>query len=249
MAVWCAVAGHGQTEKDPAFEVVSVKPVGNSISYGPTRPGSGLTLGLRYSPTRVAGNSQIFSMIEEAYALKAYQIVGPDWIRTEVYEIAATTPDGTSRDTAHRMLRAMLAARFGLRFHREQRDVAGYLLVEGKSGLKLHPVDLDQAKERVVDTPMGPQKGVLSFGGRGRYFATATTIGDFADWMSNLLDCPIVNQTHFAGVYAIDLRWPPNDPMELFSLIDRQLGLKLESRKIPNEMFVVDHVDKVPTQN
>jgi uncharacterized protein (TIGR03435 family) len=230
----------------PAFDVVSVKAVGPAISHG---PGPGMLMGLRYTATRVTGNSQIFALVEDAYGVKHYQINGPDWARTEVYEIAATMPEGTTKETAHLMIRTMLEQRFSIKVHREPKEVDAYGLVEAKGGSKLHAVNAEQAKEKVVDTPMGPRKGISSFGGPGRYAATATTMGDFADWMTNYVGRPVVNATSLTGLYEMDLRWDPKDEMDLIAVIDRQLGLKMERRKISLEMLVIDHVDKVPTEN
>src|ERR1035438_2814210 len=236
-AAWFSIAGYAQTDSHPAFEVVSVKAIGPNIAYGPSKPGASVVMGLRYSDTRVNGNSQIPAMIEEAFSVKWFEIVGPDWLPSECYEIAATMPAGTTRESARLMLRTMLAERFGLRFHREQRDLPVYALIEAKGGARLHPVDPEQAKERIVETPMGPRKGIFSFQGRGQYIATAIALGDFADQITSLLDRPVVNQTNLQGTYGIELQWTPGDAMELISVIGRQLGLKLESRKLPHEML------------
>lgn len=228
----------------PAFEVASVKPVDTS------RPAAqSPALGFRYTRTRVEGNSQIFAMIQDAYSLRPFQIEGPDWISREVYEIAATMPEGTSRETAQLMLRALLADRFGLRFHREMREQSVYALVQAKSGAKLKPADPEKAKDKIVDTPFGPRKGFMSTGGRGVYIATAATMDTLAGQLGGILQRPVLDQTGLKGYYAFDLRWSPEDDTEVISLLERQLGLRLESRKLPVEMFVVDHVERTPTPN
>jgi uncharacterized protein (TIGR03435 family) len=243
LAVTMAVYGQGD---DPAFEVVSIKPKGEAVMTG---PGPGMTIGLRYSGTHVSGNAQIFSMILDAYSLKPFQVAGPDWIRTNIYEFAATMPEGGTRETSRGMLRRALAERFLLRFHRESRDVPVYALSVAKDGFKLEGVDPERAKEREIDTPWGLRKGVTQMGQRGLYIATAASMTDFADWMSNMLGRPVLDQTSLAGHYAIDLRWQPEEPLEMISVAQRKLGVKFESKKAPFEILIVDHIEKVPTAN
>jgi len=93
------------------------------------------------------------------------------------------------------MLRRALAERFVLRFHRESRDVPVYALTVAQGGFQLEGVDPEKAKERKIDTPWGLRKGVAQMGERGLYLATATSMTDFADWMSNMLDRPVLDQT------------------------------------------------------
>jgi len=247
-ALCSAVAARSQTGKDPAFEVVSVKAMGPNISHG---PGTGMVMGLRYSGTHVTGNSQIPAMIQDAYSLEPFQLDLPDHdnVRLEVYAIDAVMPEGTTRDQARLMMRTMLVERFGLKFHRETKDVPVYVLTEGKARAKLQPVEPEQAKERVVNLPSGPRKGVQSAMGHGTYTATYTSIELFAGQMGGMLDRPVIDQTGVQGFYRIELRWDPSDQMDLISVIERQLGFKFEKRKTPYEMFVVDHVESVPTAN
>jgi uncharacterized protein (TIGR03435 family) len=147
------------------------------------------------------------------------------------------------------MLRRVLAERFGLRFHRESREMPVYALTAAKGSASLQSVDPEKAKEREVDTPFGRQKGVVQMGGRGLYLATAASMADFADSMSTVLDRPVLDRTGLSGHYAIELRWAPDDPAELIALAQRKLGVKFESRKAPFDILVVDHVEKVPVGN
>jgi uncharacterized protein (TIGR03435 family) len=257
-----SIAGHAQEATAPSFEVVSVKPGGTNIvrSFGPGGPFTTPQRGFRYSGERLTCNLPLQAIIREAWSLKDFQISGPDWLSTDLFDIAATMPAGTSKDTVRLMLRTMLEQRFAFRYHREHKDVPVYALVEAKAGFKLHPVtDLERQKQKVFDTPMGPRQGVASLSGRGRYAATAISIGDFADQISHYFDRPIVNLTNLDGLYEIDLQWTPEEngapgqslinDVELMRLIERQLGLKLDPRKLPYEILVIDHVEKKPTEN
>jgi uncharacterized protein (TIGR03435 family) len=247
LALCGAVAAFGQSG-DPAFDVVSVKALGPNIGYG---PGPGMTLGLRFTGTRVSGKTQIPALIGQAYSLDWFQIQLPDKedLRLNVYEIGAVMPEGTSRETAKLMLRSMLVERFGLRFHRETKEIPVYALTAPAGKTKLEAVDPEKAKERTLDTPMGPRKGVQSVSGRGFYAAAYTPLESFAGQMSTHLDRPVIDQTGLKGSYSIELRWDPADEMDLIAVIERQLGLKLEKRKMPIEMFVVDRVELSPSAN
>lgn len=257
-ALW-AVLGHAQSAKEtpaPVFDVVSVKPSGTNqlvVSYGPSPPVALHTRNFRYSGGRVTCDLTLKAVIQEAFSVRDFQIAAPDWIATNTYDVAAVMPVGTTKETARLMLRAMLAERFGLQYRRERKDLPVYALVEAKGGFKLHPntADPEQLKERVMETPAGPLRGVGPFMGIGRYTAVATSIEGFARWLSSQSDAPVIDTTDIKGVYDIDLRWTPDDNSrsEMLKLVERQVGLKLEKRKMPYEVLVIDRVDKTPTEN
>jgi len=243
----CAACALGQDRKDPAFDAVSVRALGPNIRYG---PGPGMTLGLRPEPTRISGNSQIPALIEEAYSLKHFQLVLPDEpnLGLNVYEIQAVMPAGTTAEQRRGMFRTMLAERFGLQFHRETRELPVYLLTVGKGKPKVQAVDPDQAKDRLLQTPLGPRRAASS-GGPGWYAAASTTMDLFASNIGLILACPVVDRTGLTGNYAINLQWDQADPLDVIPAIQKQLGLKLEKGKMPYEMFIVDHINPTPTPN
>jgi len=88
---------------------------------------------------------------------------------------------------------------------------------------------------------------------RGQFTAVSITIADLAASLANMLDRPVVNLTEIPGDFAIDLRWTPDAPgavdTELMRTVERQLGLKLDARKLPFEILRIDHIEKVPTGN
>jgi len=232
----------GQDSTPRAFEVASIKPLGPPI----LKPGE--VLGLTYAGNRVSGRTQLFPMIQDAYSLAAFQIVAPN-LGHDMYLLDAIMPEGFTEKTAGPLFRTLLAERFGLRFHRENKDLPAYVLTEAANGRKPQAVDPQKAREQTVDTPGGRRKGISSAGGRGHFIATAVTMDDLAANLGRILDRPVVDQTGRAGFYAMDLRWDPDDPMTLVPLLQRQLGLRLERRTLSFEMFVVDHIDQVPKEN
>jgi uncharacterized protein (TIGR03435 family) len=154
------------------------------------------------------------------------------------------------------MLQRMLRERFGMAYHREPKELTVYALVNTAS--KLQAVDPVAARQKPLDTTSGPRMGSRAQG-PGRYAANAVSMREFAGDLSRLMDAPVVDQTALPDVYEVNLRWESerdpatgsarrNNP-ELLRLIQRQLGLKLEKRKLPIEVLVIDRVSKTPTEN
>jgi uncharacterized protein (TIGR03435 family) len=109
----------------------------------------------------------IQELISEAYKVKPYQVTGPDWIKTERFDIHAKMPDGSKKDQAPQMLQALLAERFKLVARRETKEHPVLALVVGKGGSKMkdappdpsEPIDEDaplKPGEMKMDTPEGP---------------------------------------------------------------------------------------------
>jgi uncharacterized protein (TIGR03435 family) len=218
------------------------------------------TRSFRYSGERVTCDLPLRSILAEAFSVKEFQIVGPGWIANSTYEVNAVAPPGATKETLRSMLQTMLEQRLGVVYRREQSELPVYSLVEVKGKGKVTPVaDPEQRraaqKERSVDTPNGPRKGVMSFQDRGRFMAVAFSMDEFAQMLGNRADRPVVNMTSLKGAYEFDLRWEPDEgtlthlDADLLRVMEGQLGLKLESRKMPYETIVIDRVSKTPIEN
>jgi len=215
-------------DADPSFEVATIKP------SRPEAPGSFITVRGR---TLATLNQTVRSMMTFAYGLHPNQIVGgPDWIGDDRFDISAT-PEGTGMPNADR---------YQLKFHREQKELSVYALTVLKSGHKLTKNETDP----------GGLPG-LFFRGLGVFPVRNATMGDFAGTMQAVvLDRPVVDRTALEGRYDFTLTWTPDDsqfggrgaPPGLFTAIQEQLGLKLESTKAPVDVLVIDHLEK-PTAN
>jgi uncharacterized protein (TIGR03435 family) len=239
----------------PAFDVVSVKPA-------PPPTGNDLRVSMGGDKGRINySNVTLKSVMTRAYEVKPHQISGPDWLDTARFDIVATIPAGAPREQIPMMLQTLLADRFKLTVHREKKVMPMYALVAGKSGPKLHEAEAEAG----LRVSMGP---------RGRQLSGKVSIARLADSLSNFMDRPVLDMTGIKGIFDIDLEWMPdeNEPAPRFALggggpggpgrpeggVDRptiftavqeKLGLKLEGRKGPAEIIVVDNVDKVPTEN
>lgn len=137
------------------------------------------------------------------------------------------------------MLRTLLAEQFQLAIHHEQKIAPAYALVVAKSGLKIKPVE--------------GATGSSSKGGRGVMTAKGVTMAKLAETLSRNLGAPVADLTETAGAFDFKLEWSvegdANDAQSaLFEALQSQLGLKLESRKLPVDVIVVDKAEK-PSEN
>jgi uncharacterized protein (TIGR03435 family) len=180
-----------------------------------------------------------------AWHLNRDQLIGgPNWLETAGWDIDARFPAGTGPLQAPQMMQAMLADRFQLVTHRETRMLPIYALTVAKGGVKLHPSD---------------GRGGMSAGPRLIRFG-AGTMGDLASQLSGYLGRNVIDRTGIAGHYAIDLSFAPVNPGEptgdagqdlgpsIFTALQDQAGLKLESTKGPVEVLVIDRAER-PTPN
>lgn len=199
---------------------------------------------------------------------------GPNWLTSERYDIVARAERGMDPDAdppdprkmtdnqlktlgeqMRERLRALLAERFELVIHRDTREAPVYVLVVGKNGPKL------QTAEEGKDGRRGMQMG------RGQLTGMAAPLAMLATTLSNQLGRPVLDRTGLTGKYDFKLEWTPDPgqgeikpgalapgvepPPEsdssgpsIFTAIQEQLGLRLESQKGPMEMIVIDHVEK-----
>jgi len=263
----------------PEFEVASVK------RSAPAVPGR-VNIGVHVDGALVNCNYlALKDYIRTAYRMKEYQIIGPDWIASERYDISAKLPAGASREQVPEMLQALLADRFKLTCHRDSKEMPVYALVVGKGGPKLKesppdpPGDAPSAKDPVEVTVNAGRGGTAVNLGKGASMnfgaksveATKVTMPALADSLVRFFDRPVVDMTGLTGRYDFTLQFSwdelrvlvsksgtgrqipasPPDGDAGISVFDslQNLGLKLDSRKAPVEVLVVDHAEKTPTEN
>src|SRR5215467_13161690 len=116
------------------FEVASIRPV---------QQGSNVYAGLRVDGSQARFTLSLKEYISRAYGLKSYQIIGPDWLPAEKFDIAAKLPDGTKASQIPEMLQVLLDERFHLKMHRESKEFPAYSLEVARSGLRLQEVSSD----------------------------------------------------------------------------------------------------------
>jgi uncharacterized protein (TIGR03435 family) len=158
------------------------------------------------------------------------------------------------------MMQKLLAERFQLKFHHEKKVLSVYTVTVAHGGPK------------VKKSTAAPNDGnAFMFRGLGDLVVRNMTMADFATWMqSGVMDRPVVDQTGLTDRYDFTLKWTPdesqfaqfrgsnvkmpaatndpNAPPGLYTAIQEQLGLKMEAAKAPDDVIVIDHVEK-PSAN
>jgi uncharacterized protein (TIGR03435 family) len=212
------------------FEVASIKPV--------ERPTGGTTWHTANGEFR--GTADLRSLIEFAYEVRLHQLSGgPSWMDSAGFTIDAKTDPARPLPRGYapirEMMRSLLEDRFKLAVHWETREQPVYELVLARSGLKMKQTD--KPGDIRFDT------GLLASSG-----ATAATL---AMMLEGPLDRLVIDKTGIAGLYVFSLEWAPDDvPADLatgaslFTAIQEQLGLRLQSAAGPVEMLVIDHAEK-----
>jgi uncharacterized protein (TIGR03435 family) len=224
----------------PAFAVASIRPSGASVQFEhdgktETTPGS-----LRMRDVTVA------TCIKWAYGVQDSQIAGPESLLSQHYDLMAKA-DGPANDEQMKlMLRTLLADRFKLTFHHEDKELRSFAMVLAKSGNKMH--------EARPDETMSRENTNIST------VAKAITMKQFADFIAGPLRFPVVDQTGLTGRYDFVLDFTaylPTDNRErrpedftdvINAAMQGELGLKLEPKKEMVDVMVVDHVEK-PSEN
>lgn len=262
-----------------SFEVASVKPSAGGRSLLPSVRGRQLT----------ATNVPLRPVIRMAYgeivdgALQQLQdrqlIGGPSWVNDDRFDIVATLPEGPrAQGDLLLMIRSLLAERFTLRVHVEERELPIYALAvarnDGQLGPALRPIAGDCGVEasRVTTSGSGRPTCGLRAGpgkivGRAPIQLFVSNVG-----LARFLDRPVVDSTGLRGNFEITLQWTPtpdqtpdrlrsnnldeltrnagvnSDAPSLFTALQEQLGLKLDPRNGPTQVIVIDSVER-PTQN
>jgi uncharacterized protein (TIGR03435 family) len=211
------------------------------------------------------------SLLVQAFQIQGYAIVGPDWLfnGSTRYEIVATVPNGANRADIPFMLQRLIAERFGLTFHREQKDMPGYALVTARNGPKLKASSGSPApipgRDGFPDLLEGIAPGVInvdSVGSVHRLAAGAMSVAQFADYLAAQTDSPVIDFTELRDQYDIVLYYskplpvsanPPattgDNAIDLLSALREQLGLELQRRKVPVNLLVIDHIEQTPSPN
>lgn len=264
--IWVAALQlFGQADQAPkSFEVASVKRLLQPSSSVSSGGGPGTS-----DPGRwLRSNVTLASLLVEAFHIQGHALLGPDWLHSNDqprYEIIARVPAGAHRDDVPLMLQKLLAERFGLTFHREQKEMQAYALVTGRNGPKLRPSTASPApihgRDGFPDFPEGVAPGVIQVDSVGyvrRLVAGAMSMPEFADYLAGQSDLPVVDLTELRGKYDIVLYYsrhapsadsPADNGLDLPSALREQLGLALQTRKTQVNVLVVDHLEQTPSPN
>lgn len=203
-------------------------------------------------------NATMLDLIATAYDLDRDRVLGgPSWLETDRFDVIGKMPAGTLPETTRPMLQALLAERFNLVIRSETRPIPAYVLSPGKGKHKMKESAVSTQSTGCEPRPLPPEPGSLPqilVECRGMTMeALARTLRPLAGAYVN---GPVVDQTGLKGSWDFDLRWNVRGLLgeaaqgfSLFEAIDRQLGLRLESQRIPLPVLIVESVNEKPTAN
>jgi uncharacterized protein (TIGR03435 family) len=219
-----------QTLVGPAFDVASVKLVEPPLPTHAVR--------LNVSPGRLTIEAATLrQIIGLAYGIQRVRVTGgPNWADADQYTIVATDSLATSQDQVRMMLQDLLADRFKLALRHEMKELRAYRLVSGKSSPTLQEA---KAEEK---SGVNSENGQLTF--------SNMPLTALINTLANVLDSPVQDETGLRGSYDFKLTTMTagDGPTSIFTVVQEQLGLKLEPTKEPLDVLVIDHVER-PTAN
>jgi uncharacterized protein (TIGR03435 family) len=224
-------------------------------------------------PGRVAiENYPLESLILTAYDLQTFEINGPSWLignfgpESVKVDIVATMPPDTTKHQFDLMLQHVLEERFNLVMHVEKKEMPIYTLGLGRKSPKfLSPKTPGETSVNSPGALPGLSLGADGFppllsgrtmsviGNRVRMHEPKVTMEHLAQLLSGQAGAPVKDMTGLQGEYDIDLFWGGNendpDQITLEQAVQDQLGLRMSHSKGLADVFIVDHMDKVPTAN
>jgi len=217
----------GQTADNLTFEVASVKhsPVpepGARVFYGPPQGGPGTA-----DPGQITWSSAALrNMLMTAYDVQTYQVIGPDWMNTERYDIVAKVPAGATKAQVNGMWQNLLKERFGMAVHHELKDFQADEMTIAKGGSKLKVTEDPNIEPLtpVAGPPRVNKDGVQQLNGSGaivtifpganaataRMVARGLPTSDIASRLAGYRRHPVIDKTGLPGKYDFVLEFTPD---------------------------------------
>jgi uncharacterized protein (TIGR03435 family) len=264
-----AVSVHAQETERPAFEVASIKVNRTGMRGDP--PMARFLPGGRWTVT----NLTLRNLVLNSHRLQEFQLTGgPSWVSSDRFDIAATAGRDASPDELRLMVRTLLAERFKLVTHTERQERPAFDLMiaraDGRLGPGLRTTAADCITFRAPVAPPSPNEPLPQCGflgqGSANVFFRGVPIEAFArSTLTMRLGRMVVDRTQLSGNFDIDLEWTPGpeeigpppppdanrsaaDGPSLFTALQEQLGLKLESSRALIEVLVIDGATR-PSEN
>jgi uncharacterized protein (TIGR03435 family) len=243
----------------PAFEVATIKRNASVDANGT----AGFAPGGRFRMVNIDVQMLIRIAYRQGSMLFPSQIVGgPNWTTSESYDVTAKVGSDLAGKTPAELipvqpllLQSLLEDRFKLKVHRETRDLQRYALVRARKDGAPAPQLRRSSPDCAVDfsrCAIRAQQGAFSSGG--------TPIASLANYLASaVVQRVVVDRTGLDGRFEINLEWTPDraplplngdatpvssDKPSIFTALEEQLGLKLESERGPVEVIVIDHVER-----
>lgn len=240
-----STAQQPQPAKSFQFEVATI------------RPSDPKAMGSSYLPGPPGGQFRFVNMplkqwVEIGLSVPEYALKSPPWLDTARFDLDARLPnESLNRNSTAEMMKALLVERFGLKWHEDSQIVPGYELVVDKK-LLIQPA----LEKRFGGWGSGP----TSISGKN------VSMSDFAGALAKVFGKPVVDATHLSGGYDLKLTFRPIDDSAetrakeyggkdfdnlppILTAVREQLGLRLQSMKVPSKIIVVDNINRQPTEN
>jgi uncharacterized protein (TIGR03435 family) len=203
-------------------------------------------------------NATMLDLVRTAYSVEPEKVVGgPNWLGSDRFDVIAKVPAGTTQENARLMLRDLLAKRFSLTVHNDSRPLPVFVLSAGTGKHKLKVSDGSPSNCQGI--PQGaPQPGVIPYQQVTCKNLTSEQIAtNLRQMAGGYLDKPVIDETKLSGSWDFDIKWTARgqltaagpDGISIFDAVEKQLGLKLESKPVAMPVIVVDSVNRKPTDN
>jgi uncharacterized protein (TIGR03435 family) len=241
--LFCVALVFAQQATLPTFDVASVKPSKANDERTSWHTGTG-SVAMR--------NQTLQNLVAIAYHVPDDRVSGgPAWIGLSRFDIDARAASPAQEADLLLMLRALLAERFQLALHREPKPSSGFSLAVSKNErLNAHRDDTE---------------GKSGWnGGQGKVIAQRMSMAKLAEVLTRMLVAPVVDMTDAKGLYSFNLEWTSDNSRSqtaadgllpeassgpsLFTALQRELGIKLEAKRLPIEVLVIDKAER-PTEN
>ena len=253
----------------PSFDVASVRQNTSGEFVG--------SFGFEPGGQLIVVNNPVRSLIRSAYGVQNYQVLGgPEWMNSDRYDVRARAAGGPSEEQLRLMLRRLLSERFKLVARRETREIPIYALVIARPdrpvGPDLRRAAVDcmaitaEAEKRGINPELPqPQGNRPACGTRsmpGLMMGAGVSMADLARNLAGPAGRLVVDKTGLSGAWDLDLKYvlaqplpdipglpaPPSDGASLFTAIQEQLGLRLESQLAPVDVLTIVSIER-PTEN
>jgi uncharacterized protein (TIGR03435 family) len=218
------------------FEVASIKPAAQ-------RPINQVVVGVHIdgSQARISYLS-LKDYIGTAFRVRGHQIIGPEWLASQRFDIVAKLPEGASQADVPEMLQALLTDRFQMKMHRETRDFPVYVLKIAPTGLKLMEAGpADSNSNGTVDVAAGGNANglAMNFGGGSSISVGSSTLEIkrltmrvIADSLTRFLDRSVIDMTNLKGAYDLTVDLTPEDRISMMIRAAVNAGMTLPSQAL-----------------
>ncbi len=252
--------------QQPKFELTDVHVSSTAFWFAQNTNGQ-IRPGLIVDRLYIYRDATLLSLIQAAYGVPEDMVSGgPSWLKSDLFDVVAKVPEGTTPANLKLMLQSLLADRFALVAQTESRPSPRYVLAAGKGKPKLKPAATPGGdpgcKQERVTPPAGGPDGQLSPKIKASCHNMtsqdiANTLKQMAGGYVSYLDHDIIDSTNLEGAWDFEMEWTPpgavpdkgRDSITIFEAVSKQLGLTLELHDVPLPLMVVKSVSRKPTPN